>query len=186
MQGRRSVCFGDSETDFPFPPSGGERSFTFWRLCWPLFPIFPPRFNGRTFSGGAGQLHVREVRIAEAKGARNVLLVHGGGRGGVASFDVPVRGYSLAEDLARNGFRVFVMDVRGWGSSTRPREMDQPPNRSSPLVSTKEAADDIATAVNWIVDRTHHKVAVMGWARAGTGHAHMRPANREISATSSC
>jgi alpha-beta hydrolase superfamily lysophospholipase len=64
-------------------------------------------------SGGAGHLHVREVRIAEVKGARNVLLVHGGGPGGVASFDLPFRGYSLAEDLARNGFRVFIMDVRG-------------------------------------------------------------------------
>jgi dienelactone hydrolase len=45
--------------------------------------------------------------------------------------------------------------------------MDQPTDRSTPLVSTKEAAADIAAVVNWIVDRTHHKVAVMGWASGG-------------------
>jgi alpha-beta hydrolase superfamily lysophospholipase len=88
-------------------------------------------------SGGAGQLHVREVRLTETKSTRNVLLVHGGGPGGVPSFDLPVRDYSLAEDLARSGFLVFVMDVRGWGSSTRPPEMDQPLDHSAPLVSTK-------------------------------------------------
>ena len=118
-------------------------------------------------SGGAGQLHVREVRLTETKSTRNVLLVHGGGPGGVPSFDLPVRDYSLAEDLARSGFLVFVMDVRGWGSSTRPPEMDQPLDHSAPLVSTKEAADDIATVVEWIANRTHHKVAVMGWASGG-------------------
>jgi pimeloyl-ACP methyl ester carboxylesterase len=78
-----------------------------------------------------------------------------------------VRDYSVAEDLARSGFLVFVMDVRGWGSSTRPPEMDQPLDHSAPLVSTKEAADDIATVVEWIAHRTHHKVAVMGWASGG-------------------
>ena len=71
------------------------------------------------------------------------------------SFDLPVPDYSLAEDFAKRGFRVFVMDVRGWGSSTKPRAMDPPPENSAPLVPTKEAADDIATVVNWVVRRTH-------------------------------
>ena len=64
------------------------------------------------------------------------------------SFDLPVPGYSLAEDFAKRGFRVFVMDVRGWGSSTKPRAMDEPPETSAPLVPAKEAADDIATVVD--------------------------------------
>jgi pimeloyl-ACP methyl ester carboxylesterase len=54
------------------------------------------------------------------------------------------------------------------------------PDRSIPLVSTKEAADDIAAVVNWILDRTHHKVAVMGWASGGhwaCAYASLEPKN---------
>jgi alpha-beta hydrolase superfamily lysophospholipase len=78
-----------------------------------------------------------------------------------------VPGYSVAEDFAKRGFRVFVMDVRGWGSSTKPRAMDEPPENSAPLVSTKEAADDVATIVDWVVRRTHEKTALLGWASGG-------------------
>jgi pimeloyl-ACP methyl ester carboxylesterase len=73
----------------------------------------------------------------------------------------------LPKTLPSEAFRVFVMDVRGWGSSTKPRAMDQPPQNSAPLVSTKEAADDIATVVNWVVRRTHEKTALLGWASGG-------------------
>ena len=117
--------------------------------------------------GGAGRLHVREVRDHRHAKPKNLILLHGGGPGGVPSFDLPVPDYSLAEDFAKRGFRVFVMDVRGWGSSTKPRAMDPPPENSAPLVPTKEAADDIATVVNWVVRRTHEKTALLGWASGG-------------------
>jgi len=129
--------------------------------------------------GGAGRLHVREVRDHRNVKPRNLILLHGGGPGGVPSFDLPVAGYSLAENFAKRGFRVFVMDVRGWGSSTRPREMDEPPQNSAPLVSTKEAADDIETVVGWVVRRTHKKTALLGWASGGhwaCAHASRGPA----------
>ncbi|HWR14094.1 MAG TPA: alpha/beta fold hydrolase [Terriglobales bacterium] len=143
--------------------------FCFLMVVSILAPSLAAEIKRKDFAitGGAGQLHIREVRNAEAKGIRNILLVHGGGPGGIPSFDQPAPGYSLAEDLARKGYRVFVMDVRGWGSSSRPPEMDLPAERGVPLVSTKEAADDIATVVAWIFSRTHRKVAVMGWASGG-------------------
>jgi pimeloyl-ACP methyl ester carboxylesterase len=118
-------------------------------------------------AGGAGQLHVREVHDEARSVRKAVLLVHGGGPGGIPSFDLPIPGYSLAEDCARQNVLVFVMDIRGWGSSTRPSQMDQPPESSAPLVSAKEAADDIATVVNWIVNRTRQKVVLVGWASGG-------------------
>ena len=117
--------------------------------------------------GGVRRLHVREVRDHHNAKPRNLILLHGGGLGGLPSFDLPVAGYSLAADFAKRGFRVFVMDVRGWGSSTKPLEMDQPPQNSAPLVSTKEAADDIETVVGWVVRRTHKKTALLGWASGG-------------------
>jgi len=130
--------------------------------------------------GGAGRLHVREVSDHQNTKSRNLILLHGGGPGGVPSFDLPVRGYSLAEDFARQGFRVFVMDVRGWGGSTKPHEMDFHPEKSTPLVSTKEAADDIETVVGWVARRTHEKTALLGWASGGhwaCAYASRRPAS---------
>jgi hypothetical protein len=49
------------------------------------------------------RIHAREVRAVKPADARGVpvLCLHGGGGAGVASFDVPVAGYSVAEDLAR-------------------------------------------------------------------------------------
>jgi pimeloyl-ACP methyl ester carboxylesterase len=62
----------------------------------------------------------REVTVRGHDARVAVVLVHGAGGGGVSSFDPPVAGYSLAEDLARAGHPTYVIDVRGWGHSTRP------------------------------------------------------------------
>ena len=44
-------------------------------------------------------------------------------------FDLPVPGYSLAEDLVAAGYTAYYLDVRGWGNST-------PHRRSESHVST--------------------------------------------------
>lgn len=69
------------------------------------------------------KIHVREVAVnSPAKKEKSpLLLVHGGGGAGVASFDVEVAGYSLAEDFAKAGHEVYLMDVRGYGSSSTVR-----------------------------------------------------------------
>jgi pimeloyl-ACP methyl ester carboxylesterase len=110
------------------------------------------------------------IRAVTAPGAagRPVLLVHGAGGGGVASFDLPVPGYSLAEDLARAGHPTYVMDVRGWGRSTRPPALAAPPEANPPAVGSDEAVVDIAAAVAAI--RARHRgapVALVGWATGG-------------------
>jgi len=64
------------------------------------------------------------------------LLVHGGGSGRLASFDQPVPSYSLAANLAVAGHAVYVMDVRGWGASTRPPALDQPAATNPPAVGS--------------------------------------------------
>ena len=62
-----------------------------------------------------------------------------------------------------------MMDVRGYGSSTRPPEMSQPPEKNPPLVrSGLRAVRDIASVVEWIRKRTRQpKVALLGWATGG-------------------
>src|ERR1700757_329691 len=68
------------------------------------------------------RLFVRQV-TANAQSGHAVLLLHGARVPGLASFDLPVPGGSLAADLALSGLDVYIMDVRGYGQSTRPPEM---------------------------------------------------------------
>ncbi|UMP00103.1 alpha/beta fold hydrolase [Amycolatopsis sp. EV170708-02-1] len=114
--------------------------------------------------GGAGTLHVREVRLDSAKRARPVILVHGARVPGVASFDLPVAGGSLAEDLAREGRRVIVMDATGYGGSTRPPAMTEPPEANPPVVTGEQAVKDIEAVVRWL---RSGRVDLVGWATGG-------------------
>jgi len=115
------------------------------------------------------QIFVREVTTGEySASAVPILLIHGGGAGGIASFDVNVPGYSLAEDFAKAGHLTYIMNVRGWEKSTRPAGLDQPPNASLPLVTSEEAVRDISAVVDWI--RTSHQnraIALVGHASGG-------------------
>jgi pimeloyl-ACP methyl ester carboxylesterase len=113
---------------------------------------------------------VREVRAEPAPGAQApVLLIHGARVPGIASFDLPVLGGSLAMDLALAGFRVYILDVRGYGKSTRSRGFDLPSNANPPLVRSPEAVRDIGAVVRDIRRRNHQrKVALLGWAAGGS------------------
>lgn len=96
-----------------------------------------------------------------------LLLLHGARVPGIASFDLPVPGGSLAADLAAAGHRVFVMDARGYGRSTRPPAMQTPP-AGPPLVQSHEVVRDIAAVVDWIGERTGgRRIALLGWATGG-------------------
>ncbi|TIU20168.1 MAG: alpha/beta hydrolase, partial [Mesorhizobium sp.] len=98
------------------------------------------------------RLFVREVRRPGAASEANsaVLLVHGARVPGVASFDLPVAGGSLAADLAADGHLVYVLDVRGYGASSRPAAMNRPPDKSAPLMRTEDVVADISAAVDAI------------------------------------
>ncbi len=87
---------------------------------------------------------------------------------GVASFDLAVPGGSLAADLAERGFCAYVIDIRGYGQSTRPAMMEEPARNHPPLVRSVEAAQDIDAAVNLIRKRTGtRRVSLFGWATGG-------------------
>ncbi|WP_158890140.1 alpha/beta fold hydrolase [Amycolatopsis anabasis] len=115
------------------------------------------------------RIGVREVRAATGP-ARPVLLLHGARVPGAASFDLPVPGGSLAEDLARAGHRVYVMDARGYGNSTRPPALSQPPEAGPPAVRSDAVVRDVAAVVDQILQRNGAaggKVALLGWATGG-------------------
>lgn len=97
-----------------------------------------------------------------------VVLLHGARVPGIASFDLSVEGGSLAEDLARNGLAVYIVDLRGYGASSRPAEMEEPPAVSAPLVRSGDAVRDLSAAVDAILERAGvAQVAILGWATGG-------------------
>ena len=89
----------------------------------------PPRVERKDYyvpTGDGIRLFVREVTTPGTRVSKPIVLIHGARVPGIASFDLPVKGGSLAEDLAMRGLDVYVMDVRGYGASTRPKQMDEP------------------------------------------------------------
>jgi len=115
------------------------------------------------------RIHIREIRNKDAhRACEPILLVHGARVPGVASFDLPVPGGSLAADLAEKVSCVYVIDVRGYGQSTRPPEMEEPPQNHPPIVRSVKAARDIDATVDFIRRRTGvSRVSLFGWATGG-------------------
>jgi pimeloyl-ACP methyl ester carboxylesterase len=121
-------------------------------------------FSVRSDSGI--ELFVREVRTDV--GGPPVLLIHGGGPGGLATFDLEVPGYSMASNIAATGYDVYVMDLRGFGRSSRPAFLHLSNASALPAVTTDMAVRDIAAVVRWIRRRAHGvKVTVIGHASGG-------------------
>ncbi|WP_123536715.1 alpha/beta hydrolase [Halosimplex salinum] len=80
-----------------------------------------------------------------------VVLVHGSITNARALFATPVRdddSYSWLHAVADRGRAAFALDVRGYGDSDLPPEMDEPPEASGPPVRADRAADDVAAAVD--------------------------------------
>jgi pimeloyl-ACP methyl ester carboxylesterase len=67
--------------------------------------------------------------------------------------------------IAARGFDVYLVDVRGYGRSTRPPEMIQPAAANKPIISTEVAARDLGATVDYILKRRGvSKIEVMGWS----------------------
>ena len=96
---------------------------------------------------------------------RILLFVHGATYPAETAFDLPIEGVSMMDLIAARGYDVYLVDVRGYGRSTRPAEMSQPPEANKPIVSTAVAAHDLGVAVDYILKkRKVSKIDVMGWS----------------------
>ena len=121
------------------------------------------------------QLYVRNKRLSNMKSFTkdNVLLfVHGATYPSETGFDLRLDGLSWMDALAQQGFDVYMVDIRGYGKSTRPAEMDRPAADSKPIADTDTAARDYAAAADWVRQRRSlDKINVLGhsWGTAITG-----------------
>ena len=119
-------------------------------------------------SGDAGiQLFVRNKHPSGKPTSpdRILLFVHGATYPAETAFDLPIEGVSMMDMIAARGYDVYLVDVRGYGRSTRPAEMSQPPAANKPIVSTKVAAQDLGAAVDFILKRRGvSKINLLGWS----------------------
>ncbi|MEO0986744.1 MAG: alpha/beta fold hydrolase [Cyanobacteria bacterium J06639_14] len=115
------------------------------------------------------QIFVRKVLpVDQETTGHPILLIHGGGSAGLSNFDLDVPGYSLAATLAQAGHAAYILDVRGFGRSTRPASFDQPVAEVPPAVPIEVAVRDIQAVVEWIRARNDSApVALLGWATGG-------------------
>jgi len=114
------------------------------------------------------QLYVRNKHLAQMKRFapdRTVLFVHGATYPAETSFDLPLGGFSWMDYIAQRGYDVYLMDVRGYGHSTRPPQMDVPADQNAPFADTATAARDIGAVVDYILARRGlQKLDLLGWS----------------------
>jgi len=120
-------------------------------------------------SGDAGiELYVRNKHpagITNFTADKTLLFVHGATYPAEATFDHPFGGRSMMDHIAQQGWDVYLVDVRGYGGSTRPPEMDRPPSEGKPFADTATAIKDVSVAVNHILQkRSIAKINLMGWS----------------------
>ncbi len=114
------------------------------------------------------QLFMRYKHTAGVKATspdKILLYVHGATYPSETAFDLPIEGISMMDLFAAAGYDVYLVDVRGYGLSNRPPEMDLPAQDNAPIVHTADAVNDFSAAVEAILKR--HKVPkinVMGWS----------------------
>ena len=113
-------------------------------------------------------IYVRNKRPASFttfRPERTVLYVHGATYPASTSFDLPLDGLSWMDYLAARGYDVYLLDVRGYGRSTRPPEMAEKPDAHPPIVRSDVAIRDIGAVVDFILERRNiPRLNLIGWS----------------------
>jgi pimeloyl-ACP methyl ester carboxylesterase len=80
-------------------------------------------------------------------------------------FDLDIGAGSWMEYVARRGYDAYLLDIRGYGRSTRPRAMAEAPSESPPFADTAEAVADVGAAVDFILERRAlSRLNLIGWS----------------------
>jgi pimeloyl-ACP methyl ester carboxylesterase len=114
------------------------------------------------------EIYVRNKRPANMtsfRPERTVVFVHGATYPAHTAFDLKLDGLSWMEYIASRGYDVYLLDLRGYGKSTRPKEMDEDAKANPPLVRNDTAIKDISTVVDFVLARRNiQRVNLLGWS----------------------
>ncbi|TXM94942.1 alpha/beta hydrolase [Methylobacterium sp. WL116] len=114
------------------------------------------------------ELFLRSKRpraMTTPRSERTLLFVSGSTYPAETSFDLPLDGRSWMDEIALHGWDVWFVELRGYGRSTRPPEMDAPPEANPPIVRTETAVRDLASAVDAIrARRGIERLSLLGWS----------------------
>ncbi|MVT55639.1 alpha/beta fold hydrolase [Bradyrhizobium yuanmingense] len=134
---------------------------------WQNRPVRVEEFMIPAYDAGI-ELYVRNKYLAsmcEWQAERTVLCIQGSTFPGHAMYDTPLEGFSWMDYLAAHGYDVYVLDIRGYGKSTRPAEMLQDPSDNSAIVDSETAIRDISAAVEFVLARRQiSRLAFIGWS----------------------
>ena len=101
-------------------------------------------------------LHLECMKTEGAEPEKNILLIHGVTYSS-HEFDINYEDYSITRRLAREGYRVWRLDIAGFGLSEEVEDGFLP--------DSDYAAEDIAAAVELIVSETgQERIDILGWS----------------------
>ena len=107
----------------------------------------------------------RPAGMSRFSSAKTVLYVQGATYPASTAFDLRLDGMSWMDYIAQQGYDVYLLDIRGYGHSTRPALMDQAANLNAPFAGTEEAMRDVDAVVEFIRKRRGvEKVNLLAWS----------------------
>ena len=111
---------------------------------------------------------------------KTVLFVHGATYPSETAFDLKLGGQSWMEYIASRGYDVWLVDVRGYGRSSKTAALSQPASANPPFATTEDAVRDVSTAVDFILKRRGiAKLNLIGWSWGTTTMALYTTRNNE-------
>src|ERR1041384_520335 len=107
----------------------------------------------------------RPASMTSFRPERTVVFVHGATYPAHTAFELKLEGLSWMEYIAARGYDVYLLDLRGYGKSTRPKEMSEDATKNPPLVRGDTAVKDIGTVVDFVLARRNiPRVNLLGWS----------------------
>jgi len=114
------------------------------------------------------QLYVRNKHpqgVRKFPAEKILLYVHGATYPSETAFDLKLNGLSWMDYVAQHGYDVYLVDLRGYGRSTRPPQMNKPAAENEPIVRTETAVKDVGSAIDFILKRRGvAKLNLLGWS----------------------
>lgn len=114
------------------------------------------------------EIYVRNKRPAGATvfdRAHTLVFVHGATYPASAAFDLELGGFSWMDYITRRGYDVYLLDLPGYGRSSRPPQMNAPAQDTPPFEDTEQAVADLGVVVAYVLKtRGLDRLDVMGWS----------------------